>query len=332
MKIFMTGATGFIGARLAQTLAEQGHTVHALVRKTSDVSVIQHKNIKLFVGDISDGPSLEKAIKGCDQVYHLGAYVKVWAKDPAQFFRINVTGTILILQAAEKLKVKKTVITSTADVYGPSGKDLLHEDSIRLTEFMSEYESSKFMSEEKIQHFIRRHKMDVVIVNPTRLYGPGLLNDSNAVTKMIKDYISGKWHIIPGDGLSVGNYVYVEDVVQGHILAMEKGRCGEKYILGGENISYSGFFEVLTEVSGKKHWLIKVPLWLMLMVGRIQLLMAKVFGIAPLIVPRWVRRFMLNWALSSDKAAQELGYKPVSLKEGFKKTIEWLHSEEGKEL
>lgn len=327
MKIFISGATGFIGARLAMTLAEQGHNVHALVRKTSVTSVIEHKNIHLFEGDITSHETVEAAMKGCDQAYHLGAYVKVWAKDEARFFQINVMGTIHVLHAAEKLKVKKVVVTSTADVYGPSGTGVLHEDSVRMTEFMSEYESSKFMSEERIQHFIRRHHLQVVIVNPTRLYGPGLLNDSNAVTKMIKDYTQGKWHIIPGNGHSVGNYVFIDDVVQGHILAMEKGRTGEKYILGGENISYNDFFRILTEVSGKKHWLLHLPLWLMLFVSRIQLMMANLFGMEPLIVPRWVRRFMKNWALSSEKAQKELGYNPLPLREGYRLTLDWLAGE-----
>lgn len=327
MKIFISGATGFIGARLAQTLAEQGHSVHALVHKTSQTAALSHPRISLFEGDITAHESVKAAMQGCEQAYHLGAYVKVWAADESRFFRVNVMGTVHVLQAAQKCGVKRVVVTSTADVYGPSGDGILHEDSVRFSEFMSEYECSKFIAEEKIQHFIRRHSLEVIIVNPTRLYGPGMLNESNAVTKMIRDYLSGRWHIIPGNGKSVGNYVYIEDVVQGHILAMEKGRSGEKYILGGENVSYQDFFTILGEVSSKKHWLIHLPLWIMLLVSRFLLLLARLFGIAPLIVPRWVRRFMKNWALSSDKAVKELGYHATPLKEGFRLTIDWLHRE-----
>lgn len=238
---------------------------------------MSHGNIRVFEGDILERESIENAMQSCEYVYHLAAYGKGWSKDPQKYFEVNVQGTKNILDAAIKLGVKKVVVTSTAGVFGPSKETPVNEESIRTVDFFNEYESSKSIAEEEIQHYISKG-LDVVIVNPSRVYGPGLIGESNSVSKLIERYIKGKWHLIPGNGETIGNYVFIDDVRNGHLLAMSKGLIGEKYILGGENVSYNEFFDTLIKVSQKKYKLFKAPLSLMLAFARVQELLADSFN------------------------------------------------------
>ena len=166
--------------------------------------------------------------------------------------------------------------------------------------------------------------MDVVIVKPTRIYGPGELGDSNGVTRMIRDYIKGRWHFIPGHGRSLGNYVYIDDVVDGHILAMQRGRTGERYLLGGSNLSFNEFFSIMREVAGCRHFLIRVPLSIGVSVAGIMMMRTKLTGRMPLITPGLLKRYHHNWAVCSDKARDELGYDPLGFREGLRRTLTWL--------
>ena len=326
MKIFITGTTGFIGTNLALKLAKTGHIVHALFRSSQKAARIGHKNIKPFQGDITDRESLVRAMKSCEQVYHLGAFARAWTKDPETYFRVNVGGTRNVIETALSLGIKKMVITSTAGVLGPSNGKPLDEDSIRHSDFLNEYESSKFIMENLIHRYLKSG-IQIVIVNPSRVYGPGLLTAPNAATKIIKAYLEGKWRFVPGDGRRVGNYAFIDDVVDGHILAMEKGKSGEKFNLGGINASYSEFFSLLAEVSGKKRRLIKAPVPLLVYASGLLSAATRAFGGSPPITPKWVKKYLFDWAVSSEKARRQLGYPITPLKEGMGKTIEWLREE-----
>ncbi|RZT95768.1 farnesol dehydrogenase [Ancylomarina subtilis] len=323
MNILITGATGFIGTRLTLKLAEEGHCVHALYRSEEKAKAIAHPNVSLFKGDITDYRSIEKAVKSCEVIFHMAAYARVWAKDSDTFNRINVQGTVNVMDAAQKEGVRKIVFTSTAGVLGPSFAERVSENTERTTKYFSEYEMTKALAEEKMSEYIRKG-LEIVVVNPTRVYGPGILSESNGVTKMIKLYFEGKFRWIPGNGKSIGNYVYVDDVVEGHILALEKGRSGERYILGGQNISYNSFFEQLAGLTGRKLRMIKLSLSLMLGTSYLFLLRTKILGTPPLITPNWVERFLHNWEVSSDKAIKELGYHITPLDIGLRKTLNWL--------
>jgi nucleoside-diphosphate-sugar epimerase len=325
MKIFISGATGFIGSNLAMKLANRGHIIHALYRNIEKIKEIQNSNIKFFKGDITDYDSLKKAIDGCEQIFHVAAFTEVWAKEKKTIYNLNVKATENILDLALKLGIKKMVVTSTAGVLGPSIQGIVNEETKKSVDYFLEYEKTKAIAEEKVKEYVAKG-LDCVIVNPTRVYGPGLLSKSNSVTIMIKSFSEGKWRIIPGNGKSIGNYVFIDDIVDGQILAMEKGKSGERYILGGSNISYIEFFKILKEQTGQKHLMIKLPLILMLTVANAMMLITKVFGVKPLITTALVKKFNYNWNVSSEKAIIELGYKPVTFAEGAKKTLEWLKS------
>ena len=323
--VLVTGATGFVGKQLALSLAGSGHKVHAMYRSEATIGELEHPNIRLFKGTLTDLASIDNAMKGCDQVYHLAAFAAVWTRKPEEIYEQNVQGTANILESALKHGVKRIVHTSTAGVFGPSGEKPNSEDNpIAETHFVH-YDRSKAQAEQTINTYVR-DGMDVLIVNPTRVYGPGKLGDSNGVTRMIRDYIKGKWHIIPGNGQSVGNYVYIDDVVEGHILAMDKGRTGERYLLGGSDLSFNEFFNILKEVTGSHYFLIKIPLFIGISIAAIMLTIAKLTGRMPLITPGLLKRYSHNWAVSSEKARSELGYDPVDFREGVRRTVEWLQT------
>jgi nucleoside-diphosphate-sugar epimerase len=325
MPIFITGATGFIGNKLANTLAQRGDTIHALCRKTSDISTLKHPNIKIFYGDVTNLSEVESAMKGCEYVYHLAAYARSYAKDNQEYFRINVDGTKNVCKSMQTHGVKKAIITSTIVTFGPTDRQPADETIQRdATKFYTVYEHSKYVAEKAIEEFIKTG-LPITIVNPSRIFGPGLMNESNSVTIMIQMYLRGKMRTILGNGNGLGNYGFVDDVVNGYLLAMEKGRIGEKYILGGENISYNEFFKIINEVSGKKYLIFKIPNRIALAFGKIEELKAKLFKTYPLITPDWVRTFALDWAYTNRKAEKELGYTYTPFRDAIKITIDWLN-------
>lgn len=325
MKCLVTGANGFIGYELTKELISRNFEVNVLVRRT--FPTMNTDGITVFTGDLWNMRIIDEAMIGCDYVFHLAAYANIWSKDKTLAYRTNVEGTKNILDAALKNKVKKVVFTSSAATLPASVTNELVDETTPLPEnYLTEYETTKRQAELLCTDFVKKG-LDVVIVQPPRVYGPGFLNKSNSVTIMIKNYIRGIWRIIPGNGQSIGNYVYISDVVQGHVLAAQLGKAGEKYILGGENCSYNEFFSLLSEVSGKKITMFHFPMWLMMLIGKVEFFFAENFGKKPLITPPWVKRYAQNRGLSSQKAENQLGYRITPLKTGLVKTIEW--SKEG---
>jgi nucleoside-diphosphate-sugar epimerase len=325
MNIFLTGATGYIGNNLAKKLADKGHTIHALCRNVN-TEVLNHPNIKIFNGDITDIPSIQNSMKGCEQVYHLAAFARVWSKDPSTYYKLNVDAARNVLDAARSLGVSKIVFTSTAGTLGPSGDHPVRESDERRGKPFTEYEASKMQAEELCVEYCNKYNMHIVIVNPPRVYGPGIITESNAVTRLVNLYMKGKWKIMPGDGKRTGSYVYVDDVVNGHMLAMEKGRKGERYSLAGENASYIQFFNLLAKLTGKKISLLPLPVNAMMVAGNILLWKAKLTGKPPLLTPPWIRKYYYDWSISSDKAIKELGYTFIPLEQGLQQTIAWLNN------
>jgi nucleoside-diphosphate-sugar epimerase len=324
MNYFITGITGFIGSNLASYLLAEGNHVNAIVRNFTDTKSISHPNLHLFVGDLHDTSVLQKAMKGCDQGFHLAAFAKPWAKDPNTFYRINVEGTRNVFESAKKIGVEKVVFTSSAATISPSnGKIPSHESTARKEPYYNEYETTKSEAE-RIAAAYSKKGLPVVIVNPSRVYGPGPLNASNSITKMIKGYCNGQWRFIPGNGEKIGNYVFIDDVVNGHILAAKKGRAGERYILGGENLSFDDFFSTLEDVTGIHRNMVHLPLFVMFTAAKIMEWQNPVTGIPPAITAPWVRKYLRDWCLSSAKAERELGYSITPFKDGARKTIGWL--------
>jgi nucleoside-diphosphate-sugar epimerase len=323
MAILITGATGYIGSNLTAKLAAQGHTIHILVRTPPTLAVFNQPNIKIFKGDISDIASLKPALQNVDRIYHLAAYARIWAKDKAIFHKLNVEALQKVLTASKEAGVKKVVYTSTAGVIGPSKEKPMREQDPRITGFFNPYESTKAESE-KVALDFANNGLPVVILNPSRIYGPGLDTGSNPFTKIVERYIKGTWKIIPGSGEDIGSYPYIDDVVDGHIAAMAKGRSGERYILGGVNATFNEFMDLIKKHSGIEKKLRHVPFFILDAMSRLMLLNANITGKPPLITPDWVAKYKYNWELDSSKAINELGYRIRPLEEGIRQTVEWV--------
>jgi farnesol dehydrogenase len=323
--IFVTGATGFIGRRLVETLLTQKEKIHILCRSSSDISGLDHPQLNIFRGSLSNVNDISQAILGCNQVYHLAALAKNWAPDPSVFDEVNVAGTNHILEAAKKHSVEKVVITSTSMTFKPSGQNPVHEADGRAEHILTDYARSKVKSEDSAMTYVDRG-LSVVFVNPTRVFGPGLMTEGNSATLMIDLYIQGKWRFILGDGSAIGNYGFVDDIVSGHILAMKNGRSGERYILGGENLSYNQFFEVLSDISNKYYRIFHIPQSLVMLVSKMELIRAKYLRGYPLITPEWVEVFSKHWAFSCKKAEDELGYRITPFREAIGKTLDWIRN------
>jgi nucleoside-diphosphate-sugar epimerase len=326
--IFVTGSTGFIGTKLVNELVQRGHTVHALTRGSSNKEGLSHERIKLVTGDILDRKSLEKGMEGCHQVFHLAAYAKNWAKDPKIFFEQNVGGMRNVFDTAAALGVERIVFTSTIVAFGPTPPGVVGTESMpRITDrFFTEYEETKTLAEREALQMAAKG-LPVVIVNPTRVYGPGKLTEGNSVSLMIDLYDRGKVPVLLNDGRDIGNYVLVDDLVRGHILAMEKGKIGERYILGGENASLKQLYRLVDEVSGKKHFQMNLPPKIAFLYAGFEKKKAEWFGMYPQITPGWVETFLQDWVYTPSKAERELGYTITPLREGVRMTYEWLLSQ-----
>ncbi len=324
-KVFVTGATGFIGTKLVNELVRRGHTVSALTRATSNRQNLDHERIKLVQGDITNKESLIRGMEGCSQVYHLAAYAKNWAPERDVFFQQNFNGMRNVFEAAKQTGAERVVFTSTIVTFGPTRPgEVGNEMMPRITQhYYTEYEESKALAEQEALTNAA-NGFPVVIVNPTRVYGPGKMTEGNSVSLMIDMYDRGKVPVLLNGGVNIGNYVLVDDLVQGHILAMEKGKVGERYIIGGENTSLKDFFRLVDEVSDKKHFQISLHPKIAMLYGYEELLKAKAFGLYPQITPGWVETFLQDWAYSCAKAERELGYRITPLKEGIRMTYEWI--------
>jgi nucleoside-diphosphate-sugar epimerase len=326
MKIFITGATGYIGQRLMERLLAQGHEVKALVRSIPDDSTFNHPKLMFQVGNLLDRVSLEKGMEGCNQAYHLAAYARPWAKNARTYFEINVQGTLNMLEAARKAGVEKLVYSSSCAVLGRSNGSPITEDHVRDIHFFTEYESSKHIAEMYVRNY-SKNGLETVIVSPSKVYGPGLWTESNVVSRLVQLYLEGEWHVIPGDGKSLGCFCFIDDVVNGLLLAMAHGRPAEKYILGGENFHFNDFFKMVKTLTGKNHFLVHVPVWLMLLFGWKEEVSSSLFGRDPLITRKWIVKYNYDLACSSEKAIRELGYKITPFKEGLTTTLRWLKEE-----
>jgi farnesol dehydrogenase len=322
----VTGATGFIGRRLAERLVRRGEAVRLLSRSGSSALEGLGAGVQVVRGELSDLWSLRDAAAGCERVFHVAGYAKNWSRDPRTFGRVNVDGLRHLLEAASSEGVRRVVVTSSSVTLGPSNGAPTTEATIRTVPFFTEYEQSKAIAEADVRRFVEGG-MDIVMVNPTRVFGPGVLTEGNSVTKMIQMYLAGTYRTLPGDGRAVGNYAFIGDVVEGHLLAMEKGRPGHRYVLGGEDASYAAFFRCCAEVSGVERWMFNVPRRLMLAMAHVEERRARLTRHYPLITPGWARTFLADWSFSSGKAVQELGYRITPLREALEATVAWLREE-----
>jgi farnesol dehydrogenase len=283
------------------------------------------ERIRYFVGDLGHLDAIRKGMEGCQQVYHLAAYAKNWAGDSTVYYRNNVNGFCDVCEVGKSHGVERMVFASTVVTCGPVASGEVGDERRHCSEAecCTDYQASKTMGEKQAREYAAQG-FPVVIVNPTRVYGPGKLTEGNSVSRMIDLYDRGRFPFLLNHGVNVGNYAFLDDVVEGLILAMEKGKIGERYILGGENASLRRLFQLIDEVGGKRHIQINVPPWVALIYSRLEEERAKRVRHDPLITTGWVKTFLQDWTYSSVKAEKELGYKITPLRDGIRTTLEWL--------
>ncbi len=320
MKILITGATGYIGYKLALEAARRNYTVHILVRDLQSPLLPIHPNIIKFKGDITDKRSVMAAMQGCTKVMHAAAIAKLSAKDNGIFYSVNVEGTRNMLEAALALGVNRFVFTSSGAVIGPSGKYPMSENDPRIVAFENDYEISKHWAEELVKEFSRKGLLATIVAAP-RVYGPGHECNGNTMNALLKTILSMRIAFVPSCDKVVANYAFVDDVVNGHFLAMEKGLGGEKYILGGENLSYRSFFQTIKQQAGKQIRLIRIPTFLLRLWSFLYMTVCNLIGKETHLSPKVVDRLAQNRALSCEKAIRQLGYSVTPFAEGMQRTI-----------
>ncbi len=323
MRVFLTGGTGLIGRALLSRLIENGMEVHLLVRGESPLAGLAHPRVSIFRGGLADVALLRQGMRGCDWVFHLAAQVGVSPAASDLFDRTNVEGTRNVLHAAQWEGIKRVIYTSTVMVMGPTRGLPADEKTSRIAPYFTEYERSKALAEAEVSGAVARG-LPGVIVSPAFVYGPTEVLKRHSLNRVLYEAFRREIMVLPGDGGMRINAVYVEDVAAGHLLAAEHGKIGERYILGGENITLEQLFRQVATISGKRLALLHCPLWGLRIGCAIEQVMARVQKRAPKLLPKYVGVLEQDWIYSSDKAIAQLGYAPRPLSEGLHRTLAWL--------
>jgi dihydroflavonol-4-reductase len=321
MITLVTGATGFIGTALVRQLLDQGDTVRALSRPDSDRRNLDGLKVEIAYGDLQDTASVHKSLKGCQKLYHVAAHYSLWAPDPQLFYRINVDGTKNLMQTARKAGVERIVYTSTVGALGisPDGRPGNEETPVSLSDMVGDYKRSKYLAEQAVIQ-MAREGLPVVIVNPSAPVGPRDIKPT-PTGQMIVDFLKGRMWAYLDTGM---NLIDVDDVARGHILAMEKGQIGQKYILGHRNMTLREIFETLGKISGIKPPTLKAPYGLALSAAYLSQWVSRITQkppAIPLIGVKMAKKYMY---FDSSKAIRELGLPQSPVEEALEKAVCWF--------
>jgi dihydroflavonol-4-reductase len=322
MLAFVTGATGFVGSHVARALARQGANLRLLVRPNSNRKNLDDVNAELVTGDLRDQASLEKATVGCDVVFHVAADYRLWVRDPAEMYRANVEGTRAIFAAAGKNNVRRVVYTSSVATMGftANGQPADENSPVSLADMIGPYKRSKFMAEQ-VAIETARGGQDVVIVNPTTPVGECDIKPT-PTGRIVIDFLKKKFPAYVDTGL---NLVDVKACALGHLAALEKGRRGERYILGGENLTLKQILDKLAAITGLPSPQIKVPYVLALATGVVdEIFTGRIRGREPRATIDAVRMGRKKMFASSAKAERELGWKAVSVDDALGRAVAWF--------
>ena len=323
MKVLVTGATGYVGHNLSLALAQDGNEVNILVRNPKSANIPRHPRIHIFTGDVTKKETIGVGMQGCEKVFHAAALVQFCARKPSAFYDINVDGTRNMLDAALEYGVKKFVFTSTGGVIGPSLNKPMTESDPRITGFNNDYDLSKFLAEKLVIDYATTG-LHSIVATATKVYGPGIETHPLSLNGVIRRFIEGKIGFCPSPADFIANYVFVDDLVRGHIQASEKGRRGEKYILGGENLTYHNFFKILRNISGKKSRIVPVSKKVISMYGACHFMKARLFHREPFFNSKAVSQIFCHKSFSSSKAMEELGYTITPFSAALQQTIHSL--------
>jgi dihydroflavonol-4-reductase len=313
----VTGASGFLGWHVARVLLERGYPVRALVRPGSRVGEL---DVEIATGDLRDADSLERACSGCGLVFHVAADYRLWARNPDDLYRSNVEGTRNLLQAARNAGVERVVYTSTVGAIGIPPGGIGDEDTpVTLRDMVGHYKRSKFLAERAALEFARGG-LPVVIVNPTAPVGDHDVKPT-PTGQIVLDFLKGGMPAFIDTGLNV---VDARDCAQGHLLACEKGRPGERYILGSQNLTLAQILGMLARLSGRKAPTMRLPYAVAYLAGAASTAWAGLTGRPPRIPLEGVRMARKRMWVTHEKARRELGFEPAPAETALARAVQWF--------
>jgi dihydroflavonol-4-reductase len=320
----LTGATGFVGSAVARVLAARGHRLRLLVRPTSDRRNIAGIDGEVVLGDLTDAASLARALSGCRYLVHVAADYRFWVPDADAMLRANVDGTVAIMRAAIGAGVERVVHCSSVAALGLTGDGTAADEATPANEaeFIGTYKRSKFLAERAVMDLVRQEGLRAVVVNPAAPVGPRDIKPT-PTGKMIRDAAAGRVPAYIDTGLNV---VHVDDVAEGHALALENGRVGERYILGGENLLLKDLLALVAEVVGKRPPRIELPEAVVWPVAAVMEAFARLTGIAPMMTRDHLKMARKKMFFSSAKAMRELGYAPRPVRSAIEDAVVWFRA------
>jgi dihydroflavonol-4-reductase len=321
MKALVTGATGFVGAAVARALLRTSWDVRVLVREHSDRSNLRHLDAEAVIGDLADEPSLRRALAGCTALFHVAADYRLGARDPQALYRTNVEGTARLLNAARDAGTERIVYTSSVATVGlpGDGSPGVESTPVAITDMIGHYKRSKFLAEEQVRAAARAGT-PVIIVNPSTPVGPGDVKPT-PTGQIVLDAAAGRTPAYVDTGL---NIVHVDDVATGHLLAFERGRVGERYILGGEDMSLRDILAAIARLAGRRPPRIRLPHAAILPIAYAAEAWSRATGRSTRISVESARMARKRMFYSSARAVAELGYQFRPPIEAFADALRWF--------
>ena len=323
MKTLITGATGFVGSAVLRELLKKEHQIKALVRRSSVLDNLKNLDVEIVYGDLKDKDSLKRCLKDCKHLFHVAADYRLWVPKAKEIYENNVNGTENLMVEALNLGIEKIVYTSSVAVLGKSIEgDIADEKTpVNIDQMIGHYKKSKYLAEEKVKQLYKTKKLPVVIVNPAAPVGPRDIKPT-PTGKMILDAATGKIPAYLDTGL---NIVHVDDVAKGHIQAFNKGKLGERYILGGENLTFKEILEMISNLCGHNPPKIQLPKKPLYPIGYLFEIFARLFNLKnPMLTVDMIRMAEKKMFFSSEKAKKELNYKYKSATIALKDAIQWF--------
>src|SRR5213592_1251220 len=311
----VTGGTGFVGANVVRELLAQRRSVRVLARPRGDRRALAGLDVEICEGDLLDSASVRRAVKGVNLVFHVAADYRLWARDPEDLHRVNVGGTRAVLEAAGEAGVSRVVYTSTVGAPGTE------ETPVSLRDMVGPYKASKFLAEQVALGFAHQG-LPVVVVNPSAPVGPWDVKPT-PTGQMIVDFLEGKMFATLDTGL---NLVHVRDVARGHLFAAERGKIGEKYILGNRNVSLAEIGVLLSEITGVRPPRVRIPYWVAWGAALAMEAVARIGGRPPLVPLTAVRMAKKRMYFSPAKAVRELGLPQTDIREALRDATEWFRA------
>ncbi|HEU5253712.1 MAG TPA: NAD-dependent epimerase/dehydratase family protein [Solirubrobacterales bacterium] len=321
MKVFLTGGTGFIGGEVARQLRGRGDEVVCLVRTPAKGATLRELGCELINGDLNDTEALRNGMAGCDAVIHAAAMYEVGipAKQRPEMWEANVEGTRRVMEAALEAKVPRVVYVSTVGIFGNTHNEVVDESYENPeTDFTSYYEETKLEAHKVVQRMIDERSLPAIIVQPGGVYGPG---DTSQVADLLEQFFAGKLPLLPFPELGIC-MTHVEDIAGGILLALDKGKLGETYVISGPVTTMREAIETVARVSGRTAPKRNLPTGLMKAMIPIGPLVGKVMGQPPNLRELISSGDNVTFWASYDKAQRELGYSPRGMEEGLRQMLE----------